>query len=84
MQVNLGHGPRQGNFQLYLSRFRRERGNRRLNIGDGGRLKAVRRLRAKFRSSCRTQAISALRDARSAALPNSSGDFGGTAVSAAM
>ena len=41
-QVNFGLGPRQGNLQLYTSKFGLLQGNARINVGDPGRLKELR------------------------------------------
>jgi hypothetical protein len=41
-QVNFGLGARQGNLQLYTSKFGLLKGNARLNLGDSTRLKELR------------------------------------------
>ena len=42
VQADLGYGRKQGNIQLYLSKFGRSTGNLRINLGDEGRMREIR------------------------------------------
>ena len=42
VQADLGYGRKQGNIQLYVSKFGRSTGNLRINVGDEGRLREIR------------------------------------------